>query len=171
MQIVNPPSPTCQTPHHSRPASVEKVDSYTLIPHMSSSKCASGAGSLHGNLLVCGGYDRGECLREVEIYSPRDNTWTMLPDMRQGRGRFDLTVLNEVAYAVGGCDGSRELNSVEKLDNETKKWINVSPLPLARSNTGKHLTEELLVLLPLSPCSRMRLKIRCNWLINLCFMY
>ena len=139
MQVVNPPSPSFHTPQQSRPASVEKVDSYTLIPHMSSPKCGSGTGNFHGNLLVCGGYDRGECLREVEIYSPKDNTWTNLPDMRQGRGRFDLTVLDGLAYAIGGCDGSRELNSVEVLDNDTKRWISAPPMPLARSNTGNCL--------------------------------
>lgn len=136
MQVINPPSPTGLTPHHSRPASVEKVDSYTLIPHMASPKCGSGTGNFHGSLLVCGGYDRGECLKEVELYSPKENTWTSLPDLKQGRGRFDLTVLNDLAYAVGGCDGSKELNSVEVLDNETKRWSKVASLPLARSNTG-----------------------------------
>ena len=138
MQVINPPSPTSHTPYQSRPASVEKVDSYTLIPHMASPKCASGTGSFGGYLLVCGGYDRGECLKEVEVYSPKENVWHKLPDMKQARGRFDLTVLNGSAYAVGGCDGTRELNSVEVLNEKTKVWSNVCPLPLARSNIGKN---------------------------------
>jgi len=137
VQVVNPPSPTTsRTPHHSRPASVEKVDSYTLIPHMSSSKCGSGAGCFGDSLLVCGGYDRGECLKEVELYSPKENTWHKLSDMKQGRGRFDLTVLNGLAYVVGGSDGAHELNTVEVLNQETKLWSTVAPLPLARSNIG-----------------------------------
>lgn len=129
-------SPTT-TPVSSRPASVEKVDFYTVIPHMSSPKCATGTGNFNGRLLVCGGYDRGECLRTVEEYSPETNTWTEQPPMRQGRGRFDLTVLDGKAYAVGGCDGSRELNTVEVLEANSNKWSSVAPLPLARSNTGE----------------------------------
>lgn len=137
-------SPT-STPISSRPASVEKVDFYTVIPHMSSPKCATGTGNLSGHLLVCGGYDRGECLRTVEEYNPETNTWTTQPPMRQGRGRFDLTVLNGKAYAIGGCDGSRELSNVEVLEENSKKWISVSPLPLARSNTGE--TTECILLI------------------------
>ncbi|XP_045127226.1 influenza virus NS1A-binding protein homolog isoform X2 [Portunus trituberculatus] len=128
-------SPT-STPVTSRPASVEKVDFYTVIPHMSSPKCATGTGNFNGQMLVCGGYDRGECLKTVEAYNPKTNKWVELPAMQQGRGRFDLTVLNGRAYAIGGCDGSRELNSVEVLEESSKKWRSVASLPLARSNTG-----------------------------------
>ncbi|KAK4316829.1 hypothetical protein Pmani_012046 [Petrolisthes manimaculis] len=130
-------SPTSlPSPISSRPGSVEKIDSYTLVPHMSSPKCATGTGNLGGRLLVCGGYDRGECLRTVETYDPLTNAWTSCPTMRQGRGRFDLTVLGGRAYAVGGCDGVRELASVEVLDMSGQRWESVAPLPLARSNTG-----------------------------------
>ncbi|XP_050695288.1 influenza virus NS1A-binding protein homolog isoform X2 [Eriocheir sinensis] len=128
-------SPT-STPVSSRPASVEKVDSYMIIPHMSSPKCATGTGNFNGQLLVCGGYDRGECLKTVEAYDPKLNRWIEQPGMQQGRGRFDLTVLDRVAYAIGGCDGSRELSSVEVLEENSRKWKSVAPLPLARSNTG-----------------------------------
>lgn len=134
-QKLGSSSPT-NTPMTSRPASMEKVDYYTVIPHMSSPKCASGTGNLNGRLLVCGGYDRGECLRAVEAYSPDSNTWIAQPYMRQGRGRFDLTVLDGKAYAVGGCDGTRELSNVEVLEEHSTKWTSVAPLPLARSNTG-----------------------------------
>lgn len=129
-------SPT-STPVSSRPSSVEKVDFYTVIPHMASPKCATGTGNLGGRLLVCGGYDRGECLRAVEAYSPENNSWSSMPLMRQGRGRFDLTVLDGKAYAIGGCDGSRELSNVEVLEETSTKWTIVAPLPLARSNTGE----------------------------------
>ncbi|XP_053645312.1 influenza virus NS1A-binding protein homolog isoform X2 [Cherax quadricarinatus] len=134
-QKMGSSSPT-HTPISSRPASVEKVDYYTVIPHMSSPKCATGTGNLNGHLLVCGGYDRGECLRTVEDYNPEMNAWTIQPPMHQGRGRFDLTVLNGKAYAIGGCDGSKELSTVEVLEENAKKWSSVAPLPLARSNTG-----------------------------------
>lgn len=135
-QKVGSSSPT-STPVSSRPASVEKVDFYTVIPHMSSPKCATGTGNFSGRLLVCGGYDRGECLRTVEEYNPETNTWIEQPPMRHARGRFDLTVLSGKAYAIGGCDGSRELNTVEVLEVNSKKWSSVANLPLARSNTGE----------------------------------
>jgi len=137
VKVINPPSPTNIPIHHiSRPVSVEKVDNYTLIAHMSTPKCAIGAGAFHGCLLVVGGYDRGECLKEVELYSPVNNAWTSFPGLRDGRGRFDLTVLDGLAYSVGGCDGIKELSSVEVLNYDTQRWTRVADLPLARSNSG-----------------------------------
>ena len=103
---------------------------------MSSPRCASGCGSFNGMLLVSGGYDRGECLKLVEAYNPETNCWMTLPEMKKGRGRFDLTVLEGKAYAVGGCDGSKELDTVEILDEATLKWSKAASLPLARSNIG-----------------------------------
>ena len=44
-------------------------------------------------LLFAGGYDRGECLRTVELYDPLNNRWSQLPSMREARGRFDITVI------------------------------------------------------------------------------
>ncbi|RXG58623.1 Influenza virus NS1A-binding protein-like A [Armadillidium vulgare] len=140
-QQLNAPVESNGDSGSSRPPSVEKVDSYTLIPHMRSPKCASGVGTLNGWLIVCGGYDRGECLIGVEAYDPETNTWTQFSDMKETRGRFDLTVLNGMAYAVGGCNGSRELDTVEVLNGDTLEWEWASPLPLARSNTGIVLSD------------------------------
>lgn len=63
-----------------------------------------------------GGYDRIECLKSVEQYVPETNTWRALPSMRESRGRFQIAVINEKVYAIGGSNGTTELDSVEVLD-------------------------------------------------------
>ncbi|XP_077283811.1 influenza virus NS1A-binding protein homolog isoform X1 [Arctopsyche grandis] len=76
-------------------------------------RCAYGMAVLEGKIIVCGGYDRVECLNSVEIYDPEKNRWTNLNDMRQQRGRFNIAQVGNRVYAIGGSDGHVELDSVE----------------------------------------------------------
>lgn len=86
---------------------------------------------------VCsGGYDRGECLRTVEVYDPTANRWSQLPSMREARGRFDITVIDGKVYAVGGCNGTTELATAEVYSADNAKWSALPPLESARSNVG-----------------------------------
>ncbi|XP_037083607.1 influenza virus NS1A-binding protein homolog A-like isoform X2 [Pollicipes pollicipes] len=134
-QRLNAPSPT-GSPRTSRPPSMEKPDSYSVLPELACAKCAIGVGNIDDKLIICGGYDRGECLREVEIYDPAINQIRALPPMRAARGRFDLTVIDGRVYAVGGCDGNNELSSVESFCLEDDKWTPRAHLHMARSNLG-----------------------------------
>jgi influenza virus NS1A-binding protein len=90
-------------------------------------------------LTLTGGYDRAECLRSVELYSPERNTWAALAPMREARGRFNIAVVGDKVYAVGGCNGTTELATVECYDPQLGKWTRVTSLSLARSNTGQWL--------------------------------
>ncbi|XP_066999249.1 influenza virus NS1A-binding protein homolog isoform X2 [Anabrus simplex] len=129
------PSPVA-TPVASRPASEEKPDLYCVMANMSSVKCAVGCANLNGSLLVCGGYDRAECLRNVESYDPGSNLWVTLAPMKEARGRFNIAVVKGRVYAVGGSNGTTELATVEMYDPEAKTWTRIASLPLARCNTG-----------------------------------
>lgn len=92
--------------------------------------------------LLSGGYDRGECLRTVELYDPLLNRWSQLPSMREARGRFDITVIEGKVYAVGGCNGTTELATAEVYSSDNSKWTALPPLELARSNVGTlHLSD------------------------------
>lgn len=142
LNAPNTPSPVL-TPEASRPASEEKPDLYCVLANMTSGRCAIGCGTLGGQLLVCGGYDRIECLKTVEYYLPESNTWKAMPSMREARGRFQIAVVHGRIYAVGGSNGTTELDTVEMLDvdADAEKWSKVTRLPLARSNAGMlHVT-------------------------------
>ncbi|XP_012253640.2 influenza virus NS1A-binding protein homolog isoform X2 [Athalia rosae] len=110
---------------------------YCALPTMKAGKCAVGCANLNDTLLVCGGYDRVECLKTVDQYLPASNTWQVLAGMREARGRFGIAVVNGRVYAIGGSNGSTELATVEVLNPEAGwKWSAVANLPLARSNSG-----------------------------------
>lgn len=136
---LNPPqtpSPI-QTPDASRSQSEEKPDLYCAVANMTSQRCAHGCANFNNTLVVCGGYDRVECLKTAEQYIPEANVWKSLPPMLENRGRFKIVVVNNKIYAIGGSNGTTELASVEMLDMETNlKWVKVPAMPVARSNMG-----------------------------------
>ncbi|XP_055539704.1 influenza virus NS1A-binding protein-like isoform X1 [Wyeomyia smithii] len=114
----------------------QKPELFCEVATMSGPKCGLGVAELEGKLLVCGGYDRAECLKSVESYCPDTNSWTQECNMGEARGRVQIAVINGTVYAVGGCNGTTELDSVECLSKIDNKWKKVCKLPLARSNAG-----------------------------------
>lgn len=108
---------------------------YTTLPPMMSSRCGMGMAEFQGKLFVCGGYDRGECLRTTEAYDLNTNRWSLLAPMQTPRGRVDVTVLNDFVYVIGGSDGTKELSSAEVFDGTA--WRYLPPLAVARSNSGR----------------------------------
>ncbi|CAH1978888.1 unnamed protein product [Acanthoscelides obtectus] len=129
------PSPV-QTPDTSRHASEEKPDLYCALANMSCPRCSVGCANFLNTLVVCGGYDRTECLKSVEQYIPETNEWKSLPPMREARGRCKIAVINDKVYAIGGSNGTTELDSAEVLDMAVNKWVKIPNMPLARSNMG-----------------------------------
>ncbi|CAN8020068.1 unnamed protein product [Ixodes persulcatus] len=107
---------------------------YTTLPPMMSSRCGMGTVEFQGKLLVCGGYDRGECLRTVESYDLGTNRWSPLVSMGTPRGRVDVTVLHGHVYVIGGSDGTKELASAEVFDGAA--WRPLPALGVARSYAG-----------------------------------
>lgn len=84
---------------------IQQPELFCEIAAMSGPKCGLGVAEWNGKLLVCGGYDRGECLRKVESYNSELNDWTNETNMTDARGRFQITVLDNVVYAIGGSNG------------------------------------------------------------------
>lgn len=122
---------------------LQQPDLFLEVATMSESKCGLGVAELDGKLIVVGGYGRAECLRSVESYCPTSNTWTQELSLSEARGRVQIAVINGTIYAVGGCNGTTELDTVECLalrrDDNTekpKKWKKCSKLPFSRSNAG-----------------------------------
>jgi len=112
---------------------------------MSAAKCAMGSIAVDSLttidespsvLLVCGGYDRGECLKTCEVFVPGNNTWVTQKPMKEARGRVGAAVVDGVVFAVGGSNGTTELASVEKWVPGEPAWHRVTPMPLARSHAG-----------------------------------
>lgn len=108
----------CESPLPS-PAPAERETCGAQLAHMESPRCAHGTATLDGCIVVCGGYDRIECLKSCEKYDPVHNVWLPMPDMRQPRGRFHIAQVDSKLIAIGGSDGHVELDSVEMYEEPT----------------------------------------------------
>ncbi|UJR81912.1 Kelch repeat-containing protein [Sandaracinus amylolyticus] len=68
----------------------------------------------------------------VEIYDPIADAWRTGPSIATARGGFGIAVLEGIAYAVGGEQPDRALDSVEALDLATETWSQIEPVPTPR---------------------------------------
>lgn len=89
----------------------EQPELFCEVAAMSGPKCGLGVAEWDGKLLVCGGYDRGECLKSVESYNPDLNEWVNESNMREARGRVQIAVIGNTVYAVGGSNGNLDLST------------------------------------------------------------
>ncbi len=93
--------------------------------------------------VAAGGYDRGECLKGVESYDMRTNSWSSWPHMQQARGRFNAATLEGRLVACGGSTGSDDLKSVESYDPDTGKWSPLADMLGSLSNAGKIILRQI----------------------------
>lgn len=108
----------------------------TILPSMFDARCSIGSAFINGKIIVCGGYDRGKCLKSAEEYDVLKSEWRQLPDMLCERGRFDAAVAGGILYAVAGSNGNNDLKTAECYDPKTGKWRLIKPLGRARSHNG-----------------------------------
>lgn len=103
---------------------------------MSAPRCSIGASFLNGKIFVCGGYDRGECLRSVEEYDVVNGKWRNVAKMKAERGRFDCTIHGGKVFAVAGSNGNNDLKSCEIYDPKADVWAPLPNLATARCHNG-----------------------------------
>lgn len=103
---------------------------------MSAPRCSIGASFLNGKIFVCGGYDRGECMKSCEEYDVIQGKWRNVANMKAERGRFDCTVQGGKVYAVAGSNGIDDLKSCEVYDPKADAWSKIPNLKTARCHNG-----------------------------------
>ncbi|KHJ77552.1 kelch repeat protein [Oesophagostomum dentatum] len=106
------------------------------LASMNGARCSIGASFVNGKIIVCGGYDRGECLKSVEEYDVVRGEWKQLSPMKNERGRFDSAVLNGMVYAVAGSNGNNDLKTAEVYNPKTDEWTAIPSLNKPRSHNG-----------------------------------
>jgi hypothetical protein len=66
-------------------------------------------------IFVCGGGHGNMTLKSVERYLPAERKWEQMPDMSQRRRCAAAVVMMSHLYILGGSNGARVLNSVERF--------------------------------------------------------
>lgn len=94
--------------------------------------------------MLCGPIPRGFCLGLWPICD-------LTPACPAPRSTHDLVAMDGWLYAVGGNDGSSSLNSIEKYNPRTNKWVSASCMFTRRSSVGVAVLELLNFPPPSSP--------------------
>ncbi|KTG34168.1 hypothetical protein cypCar_00007047 [Cyprinus carpio] len=142
--------------------SAERYDpltsTWTSIAAMSTRRRYVRVATLDGSLYAVGGYDSSSHLATVEKYDPQSNAWTAIANMLSRRSSagvavstHDLVAMDGWLYAVGGNDGSSSLNSIEKYNPRSNKWVAASCMFTRRSSVGVAVLELLNFPPPSSP--------------------
>lgn len=87
-----------------------------------------------GCLYAIGGYGGSEnkCLISAERFDFKTKSWTILGSMSNQRRALSAVSLPNGVYAIGGFDGEKYLNSVERYDQDSDQWISVAPMKQKR---------------------------------------
>lgn len=108
-----------------------------FISHLSTARSGFGVVATESEILAIGGFNRAGCLDSSERYNSLTNSWKEAGKMGTRRGRFAMVTIDNTVYAIGGCDGRRELSSVEVLDVKSCDWHKMhSRMPTPRSCHG-----------------------------------
>eukprot|EP00039_Didymoeca_costata_P011676 m.164942 g.164942 ORF g.164942 m.164942 type:complete len:1106 (-) comp15250_c0_seq1:2259-5576(-) len=101
-----------------------------------------------GKIYACGGRNGWITLKCVEQYDPVTKIWATIAPLQTGRSHAVAVAVAkpkdhtsnddkqvEELYVLGGYNGQGErLDSVEKLDAKSKKWISITPMIHARAD-------------------------------------
>uniref|UniRef100_A0A3B1J6C4 Influenza virus NS1A binding protein a n=1 Tax=Astyanax mexicanus TaxID=7994 RepID=A0A3B1J6C4_ASTMX len=131
-----------------------------LLAPMHYARSGLGTAALNGRLIAAGGYNREECLRTVECYDLKTDSWSFIAPMRTPRARFQMAVLMGQLYVMGGSNGhSDELSCGETYNPNTDEWTQVPELRTNRCNAGVcSLNNKLYVVGGSDPCGQKGLK-------------
>jgi N-acetylneuraminic acid mutarotase len=84
--------------------------------------------------------------RELEVYDPIANTWTIKAPMSVARNHTAGGVINGKFYVVGGWLTARTnpTNALEVYNPQTNTWSTLPPMPTARAGVGAAVVNDEL---------------------------
>ncbi|XP_065124314.1 influenza virus NS1A-binding protein homolog A [Paramisgurnus dabryanus] len=157
---ASPSATPCLTKSMSFESKPLEEEQEKLLAPMHYARSGLGTGALNGRLIAAGGYNREECLRTVECYDLKTDSWTFISPMRTPRARFQMAVLMGQLYVMGGSNGhSDELSCGETYNPNNDEWTKVPELRTNRCNAGVcSLSDKLYVVGGSDPCGQKGLK-------------
>lgn len=129
--------------HHQNLSSAERFDpeaqsgvgAWEVVAPMSERRAWTTAGTIGGQLFVCGGEaDEEWFLSSVECFCPRIASWQAVEPMLEPRSAAAAVSFGSRLFVCGGldCEG-QDLNTVERYDPRADCWEQMVPMASARS--------------------------------------
>lgn len=91
-----------------------------------------------GTLFVVGGMESCQNKGNVEYFNARRNQWTLMLNSQPfcRRLQFGCAILDSKVYVVGGRNGLRTLNTVDRFNPLTSSWESCVPMCSYRHGVG-----------------------------------
>ena len=119
-----------------------EINKWSAIPSLRFVRTGHCLVSHRGSLLCLGGHNGESYLKKVDRLE--GDVWVDFPQLQTSRRWFACVVVNEAIYAIGGRteNSSEPLKSVEKYDNNTETWENVSPMKEGRDSFAAYAIDD-----------------------------
>ncbi|XP_075054654.1 kelch-like protein 35 isoform X2 [Mixophyes fleayi] len=89
--------------------------------------------TLKNNIYISGGHISSS---DVWMFNTQLNSWIRIASLSKGCWRHKMAVLNGEIYSIGGFDGLKRLDTVERYNSFTNSWSPVAPLLQAVSSAA-----------------------------------
>ena len=112
-----------------------RTDTFSRGAPMPVPRGAGGVAMHDGRIFYAGGLVEGHAVRRFDVYDPRTDSWSQLPDLPEAKDHFQAVVLGGRFYAIGGRDGDigKETRSNDAFDFAQSRWITgLEELPTPR---------------------------------------
>ena len=117
------------------------------VADMATPRHGAKAAVVNGTVFVFGGWhgkDRELANRKypvsVEAYNPQTDVWIQKKEMRVSRVEFDIGVVDEKIYVIGGAirrdGGGERIGRVDVYNPATDTWVAGREMPTPRSSLG-----------------------------------
>lgn len=95
---------------------------------------AVGAVVHDGKLYVAGGKGLAAARKQFDVYDPKTDRWTALPDLPNPREHLGAAVVGTKFYAVGGRYVLQPayIRRTDVFDFTTRRWTSIAPIPRGR---------------------------------------
>ena len=111
---------------------------------------AGGVAVHDGKIYYAGGLSQGKAVPWFDVYDPKTDSWSELPDMPAAKDHFQAQVVGSRFYAIGGRDTKIDSITAENdaFDFRLGTWVSdLSPMPTPRAGYASAVVGNEIVVL------------------------
>ena len=105
-----------------------------------------GVGVVDDKIFVIGGYNDGQFLKTIEVYSEKRKRWeTTKVTMKTGRSDMGVAVIGDLIFIIGGWNERSVVEEVEVMNTKTQTMETLTRNPTGRRGMGVGVVDDLFI--------------------------
>ena len=106
----------------------DEEPSWQYISDMPKGALGFAAANSNDRIYIAGGYSNGQCISDLQIYDPANNTWTSGANMPEPRERCAAVICKGKLYVIGGRNSNGLCSSILVYDINADAWSEIGGL-------------------------------------------